>query len=219
MPAVTDISQITDELFSQELSLSTATKISVAAIFALSIGFSRSITGSSTLSNVMFPAPGEISEFHRAMYQHLLTTPFPTLVQRMAISITNAIRADGNIVKGDTYWHFLVVKIEYRWFAYPAICWFLVLLAVLGTSIMEWCKGRAWWGTSGLPSVMVGMKETVREELVLEHKASLGDKSGMWRTGEAVRMRITEVDEEGELEWGMESGRELGVFGAAFGKP
>lgn len=112
----------------------------------------------------------------------------------------------------------MIVKIEYRWFAYPAICWFFVFLLVLGTGMMEWVKGRAWWGTSGLPAVMVGMKESVREELVLEHKASLGDRQGMWKTGEGVRMRIVEVDDEGELEWSMESGRELGVFGAAFGK-
>lgn len=218
MPAITDISQITDQLFSTQLKLSEKTKISVAAVFALAQGFSRALTGKSEVATSLFPEAGEVSEFHRAMYQLLLSTPFPGMIQRITNSVTNALRIEGDIVKGDTYWHFMVVKIEYRWFAYPAICWFFVFVLVMGSSLFEFAKKRVWWGTSMLPAVMVGMPETVREELVLEHKASLGDKSEMRKKGEKVKMRIVKVDDEGELEWSMNGGREAGIFGAAFGR-
>ncbi|TGZ82291.1 hypothetical protein EX30DRAFT_395136 [Ascodesmis nigricans] len=200
LPALRFVDDLTDELFSQKMQLTDSSHVSVAAMFALSAGFSRAITGRSDVPKSIFPEPGEVSELHRAMYQRLLSTPFPKLMERIATSVTAAIRNDGTPVYGETYTHHIAISVEWRWFAYPAVLWALVLVLLVAVSLLARRREEAWLGTSQLAGMCIGVEEEVREDLAMNWRASLRDKKEMRGIGEKIKARIVR-DREGAMEF------------------
>lgn len=200
LPVLKNLDQLNDELFSQPLKLTESSHISVAAAFALSAGFSRAVTGKSEIPKTFFPAPGEVSEFHRAMYQRLLSTSFPQLIERMSASVTAAIRNDGTVVRGETYTHHITIWVEWRWFAFPAVLWTLTLVLLIIISVMSWKRQEAWLGSSQLAGMMIGVEDDLRDDMVLNLRASLGDKREMMAIGEKLKLRIVR-DRDGALEF------------------
>ncbi|KAF8251463.1 hypothetical protein K440DRAFT_658588 [Wilcoxina mikolae CBS 423.85] len=183
-----DITEITDALFSSKIPLtrSNSTRVSVAAIFALAQGMSASLTGNSTQPDTSTPEP-YISEFHRAMYESLLSTEFPDLITSMASSMGNAIRNDGATTeKGSVWVQRMLLRVDWIWTTLPATVWFGVLLLLVVVTYQSRKDHAPWLGTSQLAGVYIALEQEVREE-VNGRDGSWGDRGGMMKVAEEER--------------------------------
>jgi len=186
-----NLSDITDALFDGRIALTDAnsTSVSVAAVYAMSQGFSATLTGNSSIPDSALPAPGSYSEFHRALYEKLLTKAFPDMMDSMTRSMTNAIRNDGDTVDGIVFTHRIYVRVNWRWVALPAVLWSCVFAFVLGMTMQAKKKRKPWLGTSVLATSFIGLEELLRRD-VEKSDAGWGDKDWMLRVAEGQSVRV-----------------------------
>lgn len=191
----TNLDDITDELFDQAVNLTRSaqsTRISVAAIFALSRGFAASLTGTSSKPDSPIPVPGAISEMHRAMYEKLADLSFESIVEDMAFSMTNGIRNDGSTVEGSAWRPKIFVSVNWVWITLPGAVWFFTLLLLLALSITARRAHVAWLGSSQLAVMFYDLEHTVRKD-VDGLDAGWRDKHSMRKVGEIFKLRVAPV--------------------------
>jgi hypothetical protein len=194
--AAPDLANITDALFDSRVNLTssnTSTQVSVAAVFAMSRGFAASLTGNSTKPVTAIPAPGTVSELHRAWYEKLVDTGFEDVVAAMARSMTAAIRNDGgDTVGGETWVPKMFLRVDWEWIAVPAVVWggcVLLLVAV------TWSARRShspWLGSSQVAACFIDLERQVRVEAE-QLDAAWGDKHHMRVVAERFNLRVAPV--------------------------
>jgi len=189
------LSEINDTLYNQTLTLAESgkTNISVAALYGLSSGFSLSLSGNATVLDTLTPSIGQISEFHRALYEDLSSSSFPDVLSKMTDSMTNAVRNDGNQpVTGQSMIKKTFLRIDWEYMAIPGVVWGTTLLLLLWTSFRARKRQEAWTGSSQLAGMFVGIEDEVRRDLDLM-RAAQRDKGGMREVGEKLKLRVAMV--------------------------
>lgn len=199
---------ITDALYEQKIPLTTApdsTRISVAALYALSQGFAAALTGNSTVPDMAIPVPGTaISSLHRSLYENLLDNRFPDMIGVMADSITNAIRNAGDrpVMPGSVLSPVLHLRVRWSWAALPVSVWALALFLLLFQTVMARKGHTPWLGTSQVAASFIPLEQVVKDHID-KRDACWRDKSGMRKVAEAIKVRVApkhNVDGEAKLE-------------------
>ncbi|KAL7271778.1 hypothetical protein RUND412_005441 [Rhizina undulata] len=192
------LSEITDALLSEPLAITDAnkTRVSTAALFALSNGFSISLTGNATVVTGT-PEPGQVSEFHRAIYEDLANSTFDAVMANMTDSMSSAIRNDAAQdlwQSGDVYILRIHVRVRWWWIVWPAamwICTFVMLLAV--------CSGTrksavGWLANSQLAAMFYGLDENMRNDvdgqMGLAWGGDRGDAGEVREVAEKAKVRL-----------------------------
>lgn len=187
------LSEITDELFQSKVNLTSSTskdlvQLSLAAMFALSQGMSTFLTGNSTLPDPTTPKI-YMSEFHRAMYESLLSVEFPDMIRGMTESMTAAIRNDGVPAEGEAWVNRMLLRVEWSWITLPVGLWSGALLLLLVVTFQAWRGHAPWLGTSQLAAVYIDLEREVRVD-VDGRDASWGDRGSMMKVGETHKLRV-----------------------------
>lgn len=193
------LGQITDTLFDRRVNLTrsagSSSTVSLAAVFALSQGFSAALTGNASVPDTVVAAPGAAAaDFHRGWYQALLSESFPDIVASVAASTTAAIRnsASAPPLAGATWVRKLLLRAEWRWLALPALLLFATLALLLAVSASAKREHAPWLGTSQLAPVLVDLERAVRGEMEVAD-AGWGDRGLMREAARGVKVRIAPV--------------------------
>lgn len=203
--AIPQLSQINDALLNTPLAVASTgtTKVSTAALFALSNGFTLSLTGRADIISGT-PKPGEISEFHRGLYENLLREDFGAAMAAMTASMSAAIRNDGTTgqrVNGTTYGERIFVVVEWRWLAFPGALWVCALVLAIAVTVQTRKHRRGpvgWLGNSQVAGLFLGLDEEVRRDVDARGVAHTGDAQAVRAFAEKLKLRIGPVAVRGE---------------------
>lgn len=169
---IPDISEINDALLNKPLAISTTgeTNVSTAALFALSNGFPLSLTGNAKVLKDV-PAPGEVSEFHRGMYENLLSDDFGIIMESMAASMSAAVRNDGTAaqkIQGGVNILQIYIRAHWAWLAFPATIWGMALILMTAV-VIKTRKNRqgpvGWLGNSQVAGIFIGLDDHARRDV------------------------------------------------------
>lgn len=196
-----DLSEINDALLNAPLAVSTTntTRVSTAALFALSDGLSLSLTGHADIT-IGTPGPGEVSEFHRGLYENLLHEDFGTAMASMTASMSAAIRNDGTVaqkVEGTVYGPRIFVRVSWRWLAFPGALWVSALIMAIAVTVQTRKNRRGpvgWLGNSQVSGLFLGLDDDVRRDVDTRGVAYTGDAGAVRAFAEKLKLRIGPVD-------------------------
>lgn len=202
---IPQLSQINDALLNTPLAVANTgtTKVSTAALFALSNGFTLSLTGRADIVSGN-PQPGEISEFHRGLYENLLHEDFGAAMTGMTASMSAAIRNDGTAAQklsGTTYREQIFVRVEWHWLAFPGALWVCALVLAIAVTVQTRKHRRGpvgWLGNSQVAGLFLGLDEEVRRDVDTRGVAHNGDAQAVKAFAEKLKLRIGPVAVRGE---------------------
>lgn len=203
--AIPQLSEINDALLNTPLAVASTgtTKVSTAALFALSNGFTLSLTGRADAVTGT-PGPGEISEFHRGLYENLLHEDFGDAMAGMTASMSAAIRNDGGEaqdVVGTVYAECIFVRVSWRWLAFPGALWvgaFVMAVAVMVRTRKNRRGPVGWLGHSQVEGLFLGLDGDVRRDVDTMGVAHTGDAGAVRAFAEKLKLRIGKVEVRGE---------------------
>lgn len=203
---ITEISGINNTLLNAPLAVSDtgATNISTFSIISLSIWFPVSLSGSAKVPTSLIPTEAEVSEFHRGMYENLLSTDFDTLMDNMTQAMSAGIRNDhagGEKVKGEVYVERIHLQAHWRWISFPATLWIMALF-LIGGVVSKTRKDKrgpvGWLGNSQVAGLFLGLDDHVRRDVDTRGVAYTGDTAAVRAFGEKLKLRIGTVSVVGE---------------------
>lgn len=202
---IPQLSQINDALLNTPLAISSTnkTRVSTAALFALSNGFTLSLTGRAD-AVVGTPKPGDVSEFHRGMYENLLSEDFSAVMAAMTASMSAAIRNDGapaQKVHGSVYVTRIFVRVNWHWLAFPAAMWAAALVLAVAVTVRTRKNRRGpvgWLGNSQVSALFLGLDDDVRRDVDATGVAYTGDTAAVRAFAEKLKLRIGPVAVRGE---------------------
>lgn len=177
--------------------------MSTAALYALSNGFSLSLTGNATVVEGT-PGPGEVSEFHRGMYEDLLGNDFGVVMGAMTESMSAAVQNDGTEaekVRGEVFVQRVFVVVDWRWIAFPATLWGFATFLVIAVTVKTRRQRRGpvgWLGNSQVSGLFLGLEDAVRRDVDTKGVAYTGDGGEVRAFAEKLKLRIGTVEVLGE---------------------
>lgn len=202
---IPELSEINDALLNAPLAVASTntTRVSTAVLFALSNGFTLSLTGRADVI-MGNPEPGEVSEFHRGLYENLLHEDFGDAMAGMTASMSAAIRNDGGVaqdVVGTVFDGRIFVRVSWRWLAFPGALWvgaFVMAVAVMVRTRKSRKGPVGWLGHSQVEGLFLGLAGDVRKDVDTTGVARTGDVGAVRAFAEKLKLRIGTVEVRGE---------------------
>ncbi|KAG0136704.1 hypothetical protein HOY82DRAFT_589387 [Tuber indicum] len=202
--SIPNVEDISDTLLNTPLAVAqdNKTRVSTAALFAMSEGLTLSLTGNASVINGTPSAGDQISEFHRGLYENLLNKNFSTIMSEMALSMSHAIRNDNKeSAQGQVKIQVTHVKVHWKWIAWPASMTLLALIFVVSVTIKCYSKDMmvGWLGHSQIAALFLGLEAEVRG--YVDSSGVVGGRSETANVrdfAEKIKLRLGVVEGRGE---------------------